>query len=79
MGHVFYDIFSIINVSFLQLKFYLRHGLQNGSFTCGISVLLLGDARYKSLGLTKIYFMHFCLFSTFSISTLFSFRLCLVF
>ena len=25
MGHVFYDIFSIINISFMQLKFYHGH------------------------------------------------------
>ena len=54
MGHVFYDIFSIINVSFKQLKFYLGHhsqkyGLQNGSYTYDIGILVLGDIRYTSL------------------------------
>ena len=57
MAHVFYAMFSIINVSFMQLKFYLGHhyqkyGLQNGSFTYQIGVLLLGDMRYTSLDTT---------------------------
>ena len=25
MGHMFYDVFCIINVSFMQLKFYMGH------------------------------------------------------
>ena len=54
MGHVFYDIFSIINVSFTHLKFYLGHhsqkyGVQNGSYTYDIGILLLGDKRYTSV------------------------------
>ena len=53
-GHVFYDIFSIINVSFMLLKFKLGHrsqkyGLGNGSYTYHIGILLLGDMRYTSL------------------------------
>ena len=53
MDHVFYDIFSIINISVMHLKFYLGHcsekyGLQNGSYTLDIG-LLLGDMRYTSL------------------------------
>ena len=45
---MFYDIFSIINISFMQLKFNLgrdsqKYGLQNGSFTFDFDVLLLGD------------------------------------
>ena len=51
MGHVFYAIFSIINVSFMHLKFNLRlpsekYGLRNGSNTDDIGILLLGDMRY---------------------------------
>ena len=54
MGHVFYDYFSILNVSFMHLKFYLGHpsqkyGLQNGSYTNDNGILLLGDMRYTSL------------------------------
>ena len=75
MGHVFYDIFSIIIVSFTRLKFYLRHdsqkcGLQNGSFFYDIGVLLLGD-RFTSLHPIKFYFMHFSLFSCIKIWTIF--------
>ena len=41
--------FSMINVSFMQWKFYLgrhpqKYGLQNGTYDIG--VLLLGDMRY---------------------------------
>ena len=54
MGHVFYDFFSILNVSFVHFKFYLGHpsqkyGWQNGSYTNDIGILLLGDMRYTSL------------------------------
>ena len=54
MGDVSYDIFSIINVSFMHLRFYLCHhsqkyGLQNGSYTYHIGILLLIDMRYRSL------------------------------
>ena len=54
MGHVFYDIFSIINVSFMNLKVLLGHhlqkyGLQNGSFTHDIGILLCGNMRYTSI------------------------------
>ena len=54
MGHEFYDIFSIINVSCMHLIFYLglpsqKYGLQNGSDTDDIGMLLLGDMRYTSL------------------------------
>ena len=54
MGRAFYDIFSIINVSCMQLKFYpylpsQKHGLQTGSYTDDIRILLLGDMRYTSL------------------------------
>ena len=54
IGHVFYDIFSIINVSCMHLKFYLglplqKFGLQNGSDTDDIGILLLGDMVYTSL------------------------------
>ena len=57
MGHVFYDIFSIINVSCMHLKFNLRlpsqkYGLQNGSNTDDIGILLIRDMRYTSLNLT---------------------------
>ena len=57
MAHIFYNMFSIINGSFMQWKFYLgRHlqnyGLQNGSFTYDICVLLRGDMRCTSLDLT---------------------------
>ena len=43
MGHVFYDMFSIVNVSLIRMKFYLGHdsekySLQNGSFTYDIGV-----------------------------------------
>ena len=72
MDHVFYDIFPIINVSLIQMKFYHDHhsqkyGLQNGSFPYDIGALLLGDIRYTSLDCTKFYFVHFSLFSSFSI------------
>ena len=72
MGDVFYDIFSIRNVSLIQMKFYHGHhlqkyGLQNGSFPFDIGLLWLGDIRYTSLDSKKFYFMHFSLFSTFSI------------
>ena len=75
MGHVFYDIFSIINVSFMHLKFYLGHhsqkyGLQNGSYTFNIGILFLRDMRYTSLDPIKFYFMHFSLFCSFRIRTL---------
>ena len=55
--HIFYDMFSIINGSLMQWKFYLgchsqKYGLQSGSFTYDIGVLLLGDMRYTSLGPT---------------------------
>ena len=54
MGHVFYDIFSIINLSCMHLKFDLdlpsqKFGLQTGSYTDDIGILLLGDMRYTSL------------------------------
>ena len=54
MGHVFYDIFLIINVSFIHSKFYLdlpsqKYGLQTGSYTDDIGILLLGDMRYTTL------------------------------
>ena len=54
MGHILYDVFYVIKVSFMQLKFYLgnhlqKDCLQNGSFTYHTSVLLLGDMRYTSL------------------------------
>ena len=57
MGHVFYNIFSTINISVMHFKFYLGHysqkyGLQNGSNTYDIGILLLGDMRYTSLDLT---------------------------
>ena len=57
MGHVFYDIFSIINVLFMHLKFILGHqsqkyGLKNGSYTNYSGILLLGDMRHTSLNLT---------------------------
>ena len=57
MAHVFYDIFSNISVSFMQLNFYLGHrsqkyDLQNRSFTYDIGALLVGDMRYTSLGPT---------------------------
>ena len=50
MGHVFYDIFSIINVSCMQLKFYLelplqKYGVQTGSYADDIGILFLGDMR----------------------------------
>ena len=46
MAYVFYDMFSIINVSFMHLKFYVGHhsqkyGLQNGIHTYDIGILLL--------------------------------------
>ena len=54
MGHVFYDSFSIINVSCMQLKFNLdlpkqKYGVQTGSYADDIGILLLGDMRYTSL------------------------------
>ena len=54
MGHAFYDIFSIINVSCMHLKFYLdlpiqKYGLQTASYADDIGILLLGDMRYTSL------------------------------
>ena len=75
MGHVFYDIFSIINVSCMHLKFYLdlpiqNYVLQTGSYADDIGILLLGDMRYTSLGPTLFYFMTFNLFLSFSIYTL---------
>ena len=84
MGHVFYDIFLIIIVLLLRMKFYHGHhwqkyGLQNGSFPNDIGVLLLGDIKYTSLHATKFYFMHFYLFSIYSIWALSFFRLGLVF
>ena len=50
MGLVFYDYFSMIDVSFMHLKYYLGHhlqkyGLQNGSFTHDIGILLLREMR----------------------------------
>ena len=50
MGHVFYDIFSIINVWCMHLKFYLelplqKYGVQTGSYAHDIGILLLGDMR----------------------------------
>ena len=50
MGHVFFDYFLIIDVSFIHLKFYLCHhaqkyGLQNGSYSYHNGILLLGDMR----------------------------------
>ena len=50
----FNDIFSIINVSCMHLKFYLglpsqKYGLQNANYTDDIGILLLGDMRYTSL------------------------------
>ena len=72
MGPIFYHIFSIINISCMQLKFYHGHHsqkfrLQNGSFPYDIGVLFLVDILYTSLDSTKFYLMHFSLFSTFSI------------
>ena len=72
MGHVFYDIFSILNVSFMHLKFYLGHhsetyGLQIGSYTYHIGILLFGDMRYTFLDTLYIYFLRFSLFCSFSI------------
>ena len=72
MGHVFYDIFVIINVSFLHLTFELGHhsqknGLQNGSYTYDIGILLVGDMSYTSLNPTNFSFMHFYLFCSFTI------------
>ena len=54
MGHVFYDILSIINVSCMQLKFFLdlhieKYSLQTGSYADDVGILLLGDMRYTSL------------------------------
>ena len=54
MAHVFYDIFSITNFSFMQLKFYLGHnqqkyGWENKSFAYHIGVLLIGDMKYTYL------------------------------
>ena len=54
MGLVFYDYFSMINVSFMHLIFKLGHhlqkwGLQNGSYTYHNGILLLGYVRYTSL------------------------------
>ena len=53
-GSCINDTFSIRNVSFMHLKFYLSHhsqkyGLQNGSNTYDIGILLLGEMRYTSL------------------------------
>ena len=53
-GHVFFDIFSITNDSCMHLKFYLglplqKFGIQIGSGTDDIGMLLLGDMRYTSL------------------------------
>ena len=54
MGHVFYDIFSIINVSCMQFKFNLdlpiqKYSVQTGSYADDIGILLLGDMRYTYL------------------------------
>ena len=54
MGHVFYDIFSIINVSCMQLKFNLdlpiqKYCVQTGSYADDIGILLLWAMRYTSL------------------------------
>ena len=54
MGHVFYDIFSFINVSCMQLKFNLdlpieKYGAQTGCYADDIGILLLGDMRYTSV------------------------------
>ena len=54
MGYVFYDIFSIINVSCMQFKFnhdlpIQKYGVQTGSYADDIGILLLGDMRYTSL------------------------------
>ena len=68
MDHVFYDMFSIINVSFMQLKVYHDHHyekyeLQTGSFPYYIGVLLQEDVRSTSRDLqtftlhTFIYFL----------------------
>ena len=51
---LFNDIFSIMNLSFMLLKFELAHrsqkyGLQNESYTYDIGKLLLGDMRYTCL------------------------------
>ena len=72
MGHVFYDIFVIINVSVLHLTFELGHrsqknGLQNGSYTYDIGILLVGDMSYTSLNPTNFSCMHFSLFCSFTI------------
>ena len=56
-----------------------KYELQIWSFSYDIGVLLLADVRYTSLEPIKFYSMHFCLVSTFSIWTLSSFRLSLVF
>ena len=45
----------------MHLKFYLglplqKYGLQNGSDTDDIEILLLGDMRYTSLDPTEFYF-----------------------
>ena len=61
MGHVFKDIFPIINFSFMQLKYYHIHHLQkdelqNGSFPYDIGVLMLEGLWYTFLGLTNFYF-----------------------
>ena len=84
MGYIFYDMFSIINCSFMQWKFYLgphsqKHGLKKGSFAYDIGVLLLGEKRYTSLDPTLFFFMHFSLFSCIEILSLSFFHLGLVF
>ena len=54
MGHVFYDIFSILNVSCMQLKFNLdlpiqKYGVQTGSYADDNGILCLGDMRCTTL------------------------------
>ena len=68
MGHVFYDIFLIIIVLLLRMKFYHGHhwqkyGLQNGSFPNDIGVLLLGDIKYTFKKCSKNLIMHILILS----------------
>ena len=74
MGHLIYDIFLIINVSFMELKFYHGHHLekyrlQNQSFPNEIGIFMLGDIKYTSLDHKKFYFIYISLFCIFSIWT----------
>ena len=50
----------------MHLKFYLGHpsqkyGLQNGSYTYDIGMVLLGDMRYTSLDPT-LFYLCICLY-----------------